>query len=62
MFRSFVEKSLLCSETNRSDIMAGQDEDQRKKEEIAKLEERIRAKEQQEKELLEKIRRELEKR
>ena len=61
MFRSFVEKSLLCSETNRSD-MAGQDEDQRKKEEIAKLEERIRAKEQQEKELLEKIRRELEKR
>ena len=42
--------------------MAGQDEDQRKKEEIAKLEERIRAKEQQEKELLEKIRRELEKR
>ena len=62
MFRSFVEKSLLCSETNRSAIMAGQDEDQRKKEEIAKLEERIRAKEQQEKELLEKIRRELEKR
>ena len=41
--------------------MTGQEVEQRKREEIAKMEERIRLKEKQREELLEKIRMELEK-
>ena len=41
--------------------MTGQEEEQRKREEIAKMEERIRLKEKQQEELLKKIRMELEK-
>ena len=51
---------LHINNNHRKD-MERQNEEQRKREEIAKMEERIREKEKQERELLEKIRREMEK-